>query len=193
VTHADTPVLCPCAEEEDAARSLLEMLDPEQLESAVICAVAPPDFVMMNAPTVPENATPPDLVGMMRSRPNPMTDEEKQAVRFDRAAPRGLAASALTSAQREVLSALINVYVDRLPEPLALVERNRIDVDAVYFAWAGETVRRRGHYYRLQGPSFLVEYDCTQDDANHVHAVWRDVARDFGLDVLRSHVSAGHS
>jgi hypothetical protein len=193
VTHGDTPVLRPCAEEEDAARSLLEMLDPAQLETAVICAVAPLDFVMMNAPTVPETALPPDVVGMMRSRPNPMTDGEKQAVRFERAAPSGLAASAMTPAQRDALSALVDVYIERLPGPLATVERQRIDVNSVHFAWAGETERRRGHYYRLQGPSFMVEYDCTQDGANHVHAVWRDMVRDFGIDALRKHTAGSHA
>jgi hypothetical protein len=192
VAHGDTPVLRPCGEEEDAARSLLEMLDPAQLETAVICAVAPPDFVMMNAPTVPDSALPPDFVGAMRPRQNPMTDEEKLAVRFERSVPKGLAATTLTPAQREALSALIDVYVDRLPEPLAAVERERIETGAMHFAWAGETERRKSHYYRLQGEAFLVEYDCTQDDANHVHAVWRDMVRDFGLDALRSHVVTAH-
>ena len=49
------------------------------------------------------------------------------------------------------------------------------------------TEKGEGHYYRVQGPTFLLEYDCTQNDANHVHAVWRDFANDFGLDLLRQH------
>jgi len=192
VAHGETAVLRPCGEEEDAGRALLASLDEEQRAQAVICEVAPPDFVMMNAPLVPDDCLPNDVVGAILPRQNPMTDEKKRAVRFERAAPKGLAASAMTTAQRTGLSELIDVYLDRLPEPLAEVERDRIDVNAVYFAWAGEAERRRGHYYRLQGRSFLVEYDNTQDGANHVHAVWRDMARDFGMDALRSHMATAH-
>ena len=65
-------------------------------------------------------------------------------------------------------------------------------VEKIRFAWAGGTERRRPHYYRLQGPSFLVEYDNTQNDVNHVHSVWRDPERDFGGDLLREHVRNGH-
>jgi hypothetical protein len=193
VAHGDTPVLRPCGEEEDAGRSLVEMLDPAQREAAVLCEVAPPDFTMMNAPVVPETSLPPDFVGAMRPRENPMTAEQKEMVRFDRLAPRGVPGAALNEAQRAALSSLVDVYVQRLPEPLAAHERRRIDVDDVHFAWAGSTARREGHYYRLQGPSFLVEYDCTQDDGNHIHAVWRDMDRDFGLDVLRSHTASSHA
>jgi hypothetical protein len=98
----------------------------------------------------------------------------------------------MSPAQRTALTELIDVYVHRLPEPLAAFEGEQIDTNAVHFAWAGETERRRGHYYRLQGPTFLVEYDNTQNEANHVHAVWRDMVRDFGLDALRSHVATAH-
>ena len=97
----------------------------------------------------------------------------------------------MEGAQRKRLSELIDVYVDRLPEPLAGIERDRIEsagIDGVHVAWAGEIERRRPHYYRLHGPSFLVEYDNTQNDANHLHSVWRDPERDFGGDLLRQHV-----
>jgi hypothetical protein len=192
VRRGETSVLRPCAEEEDAGRALLEMLDEGQRAEAVLCDVAPPDFVMMNAPLVPEESLPSDMVGAMNPRPNPMTDEQKQAVRFQRNVPRGVPGAAMTPSQCEALSQLIDIYVERLPEPLAELERARIDVDIVHFAWAGEFERRRGHYYRLQGPAFLVEYDNTQDGANHVHAVWRDMERDFGLEALRSHVAGAH-
>jgi hypothetical protein len=82
-----------------------------------------------------------------------------------------------------------------LPEPLAGLERERIEragIDGVHFAWAGETERRRPHYYRLQGPTLLVEYDNTQNDVNHLHSVWRDLDRDFGGDPLRRHVRQAH-
>ncbi len=192
VEHGDTAVFRPCGEEEDIGRELLLSLDPGRREQAMICEVAPPDFVMMNAPLVPDDYLPPDGFGAMNPRPNPMTDDEKQAVRFERAVPKGLSAVAMTPAQRTTLDELVDLYVERLPEPLAEVERGRIDTDEVYFAWAGGSERRQGHYYRLQGPSFLVEYDNTQDGANHIHAVWRDMARDFGLDALRTHAASAH-
>ena len=60
-------------------------------------------------------------------------------------------------------------------------------IDGIRFAWAGGMERGQPHYYRLQGPTFLVEYDNTQDGANHVHTVWRDFDGDFGEDLLRRH------
>ena len=54
----------------------------------------------------------------------------------------------------------------------------------VKFAWMGGRERGAPHYYRVQGPTFLIEYDCTQNGANHVHAVWRDFEGDFGVDLL---------
>ena len=59
--------------------------------------------------------------------------------------------------------------------------------DKVYFAWAGGTEKGQPHYYRVQGPTFLIEYDNTQNDANHIHAVLRDFDNDFGEDLLRKH------
>jgi len=194
VKHGDTPVLRPCGEEEDAARALLALLDPAQRVEAVICELAPPDIVMMNAALVPESCGPGSAAFLPRQQQRlaEMNASQQEAVRFQRARPRGLPAASMNAAQRSILSELINVYVRRLPEPLATIERGRIDAHAVHFAWAGETERRRGHYYRLQSPTFLVEYDNTQDGANHVHAVWRDMLRDFGLDALRAHVAASH-
>ena len=60
-------------------------------------------------------------------------------------------------------------------------------VDAVTFAWMGGRERGLPHYYRVQGPTFLIEYDCTQDGGNHIHAVWRDFEGDFGVDLLAEH------
>jgi len=124
-----------------------------------------------------------------------MSQAQREALRFERVRPKGLAASAMDASQQKLLAELITVYVDRLPEPLAGIERERIEragIDGVHFAWAGATERRRPHYYRLQGPTFLVEYDNTQNDANHLHSVWRDPERDFGGDLLREHVRREH-
>jgi len=200
VPHGHSMIIRPCAEEEDAARELLGSLEEDRLRRAVICEAAPPDFVLMNASVVPETALPgetdaPPLLANIVAIAGAMPAEQREALRFERARPRGLPASAMDPSQRKLLSELIDVYVERLPEPLASIERERIDragTDGVHFAWAGEERPRRPHYYRLQGPSFLVEYDNTQNDVNHVHAVWRDPDRDFGGDLLRRHVRSNH-
>jgi hypothetical protein len=198
--HGHSMVLRPCAAEEDAARELLGALDDDRRRQATISDIAPPDFVLMNAPVVPESVLPggieaPPLLASIVAEAKAMPAEQREALRFERSRPRGMAASSMDGAQRKLLSELIDLYVERLPEPLAGIERERIDrsgIDAVYFAWAGETERRRPHYYRLQGPSFLVEYDNTQNDANHLHSVWRDPNRDFGGDLLRKHTREQH-
>jgi hypothetical protein len=87
------------------------------------------------------------------------------------------------------------VYIEQLPEDLARIARAKIAarIEDVHFAWAGSDRRREGHYYRLHGPSIVVEYDNTQDSANHVHAVWRDPEDDFGAELLATHYAATHA
>ena len=87
-------------------------------------------------------------------------------------------------------------YVDRLPDELAASQSQALGagaLDAMHFAWAGGREEGEPHYYRLQAPRFLVEYDCTQNDANHIHAVWRDPEGDFGEDLLARHYAEHHS
>ena len=109
--------------------------------------------------------------------------------------PAGLPAAAMTAGQRDKLMALVRVYVDKNSEELTARAVRRIEkdgLDAIFFAWAGGEQRSQGHYYRLHGPSFFVEYDNVQNGANHVHSVWRDVEGDFGHDLLREHYSRHH-
>jgi hypothetical protein len=195
IEHAGRPIVRVCGEEEDAGRELLLSLEPSQRAQAVICEEAPPDFVLMNAARVPELMLTGEAFALaqIRERFDAMSQDHKQVLTFEKDHPAGLPASAMTAAQRERLNALIAVYTDRLPEDFARVERAKIDasgIDQVYFAWAGSDQRRAGHYYRLHGPTLLVEYDNTQDGANHIHAVWRDPQGDFGADILREHVAA---
>ena len=85
---------------------------------------------------------------------------------------------------------LLKIYLTRPRGDLAEAELKKSEQagwDKVYFAWAGGTEKGDPHYYRVQGPTFLIEYDNTQNDANHVHAVWRDFDNDFGEDLLRKH------
>ena len=199
--HGNTrAVLRPCGEEEDIARELLHALDADRRRIAVIHDEAPPDIVLMNLPLVPdvrEFELTPSLAAVGRGmlRVEGMAQATKDAIRFERARPAGIAAAAMDAGQRRLLDTLIDVYVDRLPDDLAAIERAKLEregVDKIHFAWAGSDKRREGHYYRLQGPTFVVEYDNTQDGANHTHAAWRDPAGDFGGDVLRAHLRREH-
>ena len=118
-----------------------------------------------------------------------LSDSEKRALTLDLSAPVGVARRDLDAHQRALLDDLIGLYVNRLPEAIAANELARLDdagLDDIHFGWAGSDVVEEPHYYRLQGPTFLVEYDCVQDGANHIHAVWRDPKRDFGRDPLRA-------
>ncbi len=105
--------------------------------------------------------------------------------------PKGIRASELDSAQRTLLRALIGLYTGRAPEPIAhrhsaYYARDTV-LDEVHFGWAGATTAGQPHYYRIQGPRLLIEYDNTQRHANHAHSVWRDPVGDFGLDTLAEH------
>jgi len=151
--------------EEDAARQLLAALDQRQLDHALIDEIAPADIISGRAPRV---------------RPDD---------------PVGLAASALSMDQRQYLLKLINVYLGRMAPGLADRQMDDIDrqgVGLIHIAWAGSRQPGRPHYYRLQGPNFLVEYDNTQNNANHIHSVWRDYRRDWGDDILRQHYAKAH-
>jgi hypothetical protein len=84
-----------------------------------------------------------------------------------------------------------------MAEPLAARRRaalEQTDFGQVAFAWAGSLERGQPHYYRIQGPSFLIEYDNSQNNANHIHTVWRDFDGDFGRDLIGEHYrNAPHS
>jgi hypothetical protein len=94
-----------------------------------------------------------------------------------------------------LLDQLMHAFIDRLPAELAEIETKKLrtaGLNDIQFAWAGEKDRGRPHYYRLHGPFFFVEYDNTQNNANHIHSVWRHLEDDFGLDILRLHYEHGH-
>lgn len=198
VRHGNHPVLRPCGEEEDAARTLLLSLDADQRNHALLHARAPLDIVLANRSEVPPSAVPgdpahplPEMQAVLES----MDGEHRDALRIQLSRPVGLAAGALDPGQQSLLAELVNLYVERLPDPLAALERDRLKaagMERIHFAWAGSDRPRRPHYYRLQGPTMLVEYDCTQDGANHVHSVWRDPGRDFGRDLLTAHLAKQH-
>ena len=88
---------------------------------------------------------------------------------------------------------LVKTYVNKARHPLAKEDLKKIEeagVDKIHFAWAGKLKKGERHYYRIQGPSFIMEYDNTQNGANHVHTVWRSFEGDFGEDLLKKHYEA---
>jgi hypothetical protein len=151
--------------EEDAARTLLTALDAGQRAKAVISPTAPNDIATMNTLDI-----------------QPLS-------------PAGIVAADLNPSQRELLQRLVDVYVSSMAADLAADRQARIRAagfDKIAFAWAGEAERGKRHYYRVQGPTFLIEFDNTQNNANHVHSVWRDFQGDFGRDLLREHLKSSH-
>jgi hypothetical protein len=109
--------------------------------------------------------------------------------------PSGLEAAKMNSKQFDALRALTELYARNLPDDAAQRRLAQIEKAgrSTWFAWAGGTKPGDPHYYRVQTASFLIEFDMTQDNANHIHAVWRDVASDFGGDMLKAHYDASHN
>ena len=168
VLHGDHQGVRALADEEEAARDLLASLDTDQKKLAIVSEVAPVDILTRNVPTVTDE----------------LTDE-----------PGGIDGGRMTESQRANMRQLIEVYLARFPENVANHEFKKVSVvddSSIHFAWSGPEARGEGHYYRVLGPTFLAEYDCTQNDANHVHAVWRDLTNDFGADILRHHYTDSH-
>jgi hypothetical protein len=109
--------------------------------------------------------------------------------------PAGVPLGELSPEQRDAAMRLVAVYARNMRGDVAERELARVrdsGVERLHFAWAGPIDPGRPHYYRLHGPTVLIEYDNTQNDANHVHSVWHDPAGDFGQDPLRSHYRHGH-
>jgi Protein of unknown function (DUF3500) len=201
--------LRPLAGAEDLARELVRSLDPDQAARAVLLDRAPSDIVGGNRPELSDGDQVIHLRDIWRGRfADPglldlvtrMGDGAEQASGYDAAdhqrvaltrAPKGLAGSELNAGQRDLLRALLATYLGRVPDGLA-PDPDHTALDAVHLAWAGPTGLGEPHYYRLQGPRLLIEYDNTQRQANHAHSVWRDPEDDFGYDVLGAHLTAHH-
>lgn len=166
VLHGPHEGLRTLPDEEEFARALLAGLDTEQRRQAIVDPVAPEDILTRADPIVD-----PSLV------------------------PAGLPYARMTGDQRDLLHRLVRLYFDRVPGELAESSwQSAVDagLDSVTFGWAGSDQRGRGHYYAVRGQTFLLEYDNTQDDANHIHSVWRDLRNDWGEDLLSAHYAAHH-
>jgi hypothetical protein len=105
----------------------------------------------------------------------------------------GVLYSALPAKQQALLIQLIEVYAGNMEAEVAAGRMAKIrsaGLDGIRFAWLGEIEKGKKHYYLVQGPTFLIEYDNTQNNGNHVHSVWRDFNGDFGRDIIRDHLKA---
>ena len=155
--------LRPLRDEEEVARELMASFTEEQRTKVIFDVTAPREMI----------------TGESRNS-SPLT-------------PGGLPMSAMAPAQKRILERLLDVYLGRMVPELA---QKRLDalrqagMDRITFGWAGGLEIGGPHYYRLQGPTFLIEYDNTQNNANHIHSVWRDFGNDFGRDLLREHYKA---
>ncbi|WP_433502859.1 DUF3500 domain-containing protein [Pseudonocardia halophobica] len=180
-------------EEEDRAFALLEALDPVQRATATIHPVPPPDFATRCVPLIGAEEWP-DVHGVGR-RDAMITDADRAALRYVRGAPRGLPREAMSPAQAAAFDQLLGSFLGSVRPAQLGREMDRIrsaGLDELHFVWAGGHTIDTPHYFRIEGPVTLVEFDNTEDDANHVHAVWRDPTNDFGIDVLAEHRAAQH-
>ncbi len=153
------------AREEDLGRQLVKSLTADQKKTAVISKDAPKEI---------------------------LTEASRKAALNGQ--PSGLMASQMTAAQRAIFQNLLDEYCRNMTDQIDQTREDQIKTAGgnIYFAWAGGEEPGQGHYYRIQSPSFLVEFDDTQDHANHIHSVWRDFNGDFGEDLLKEHYQSSH-
>jgi hypothetical protein len=153
--------------EDDVAIKLLNSLTEEQLAKAVIDNKAPDDIITyVNRKAMIEN-------------------------------PKGISYAELTAEQQKIFMELLNVYIQRYTSSYAndlLKEIDHAGRDKLLFAWEGSKEEGPGHpkYYRIQGPTIIIEYDNTQNNGNHIHTVIRDLKKDFGGDLLLDHYNQSH-
>lgn len=147
-------------EEEDIGFKLINILTSEQKSKAIFQLKAFTDIVTTNSAQV----------GALKSV--------------------GILAKDLMHQQKVILNKLIVAYLSSMPSEIAEIRMKRIvseDFNEIKFGWAGGLIPGEPHYYRIQGKTFLIEFDNTQHNANHIHTVWRDFNGDFGIDLLKEH------
>lgn len=204
--------LRPLGAVEDLGRELVRSLDQAQFATALISPVAPLDTVSGNRPQVNPGDVPLGMTHIFRGIPSePIYSRLAERTEFEKAAlgllpehtealslsasPKGVSAAVLAGSQHEILRAVLDTYLGRMPDELAATEVEKYTgsaIESLHFSWAGGIEPGQPHYYRIEGPRLLVEYDNTQRNVNHIHSVWRDPQGDFGVDVLGDHYRASH-
>jgi hypothetical protein len=147
-------------DEEESGRALMAAFTEDQKKKAMFSDQAPRDMV---------------------------TGENREAKMLETV---GITYADMTPAQRRLLERVMDAYLGRVAPELAKARLDAVQkagMDKVTFGWAGTLDVGGPHYYRVQGPTFLIEYDNVQNNANHIHSVWRDFDGDFGRDILREH------
>ena len=147
-------------QEADLAHALLNSFTPEQRKKVIFAEASPYEIFTANS----------------------------RKAKMDTTA--GIAFAEMSTDQKKTFRQLLDVYIQRYHKTLANYQMGQLEkagIDKLYFAWAGSTDRSTGHYYRIHGPTLLIEFDNTQNDANHVHTVVRDLTNDFAEDLLRAH------
>ncbi|NBY37642.1 MAG: DUF3500 domain-containing protein [Verrucomicrobia bacterium] len=153
-------------QEDNLGRALAKSLTDEQRKSGFLAGDVPKDVITSNKPKAD---------GIIKHK--------------------GIAVSALTSDQKKILGGIIREYVGRARSDFSLQEMaaiSQVDENQIFFAWSGGLEVGQGHYYSIVGPEFIFELDNTQNGANHVHATWRDLKKDFGYDPLAKHLKEAH-
>jgi hypothetical protein len=152
--------------EEDLGRAFVSSLTADQQKTAIVDATAPKEI---------------------------LTEASRQAALKGQAS--GISASKLTAHQHELLDALLEEYCHTFPDDIAEYRLAQVKKAGgnLFFAWEGGLNVGDPHYYRIQSPDFLIEYDDTQNNANHIHTVWRDFHGDFGADLLQEHYTTSHN
>jgi Protein of unknown function (DUF3500) len=166
VKHGPAAGLRTLPEEEDRARELVRRMEPDRRGRAIVSATAPGDI---------------------------LTDVYRRAQTEQ--IPVGLPFAEMSADERDRLVALVHLYVDRAAPEIAAAGWRKIEeagLERITFAWAGRIEPGEGHYYAVEGPTIVIEYDKTQDGANHIHSVWRDITDDWGEDVLARHYREAH-
>ena len=160
-------------EEEDAGYELLNSMDADQKKQVVLAEKSPYEIFSVN---------------------------QRQVTGIEKGKFEGLAMKDMNAAQQKIFKNLIAIYLDRYHVTLKNQQMKQLEkagMDKLYFAWMGDTKlemgKGKGHYYRIHGPTILIEFDNTQNDANHIHTVVRDLTDDFSEDLLKEHYAKSHS
>jgi hypothetical protein len=152
-------------DEEDLAFKLVNSLNEAQKKTALFRPEAFPDIVSSNAAHV-----------------SPME-------------PVGILLGDMNNDQKNLVNKIMVAYLSSMPQRLANMRMKMVateDKNEIRFGWAGGLVKGEPHYYRIQGKTFLIEFDNTQNNANHIHMVWRDFDGDYGEDLLKEHYKHDH-